>query len=67
MIYTSTSCLKNPKNITKVLDEYQKAGIKQVELGSVHEYFDINELKKYDFEFFIHNYFSSHNQFPVFR
>jgi|SaaInlStandDraft_2_1057019.scaffolds.fasta_scaffold02697_7 sugar phosphate isomerase/epimerase len=57
MIYTSTSCLKNPKNITKVLDEYQKAGIKQVELGSVHEYFDINELKRYDFEFLIHNYF----------
>ena len=57
MIYTSTSCLKNPKNITKVLDEYQKAGIKQVELGSVHEYFDINKLKKYSFDFLIHNYF----------
>jgi sugar phosphate isomerase/epimerase len=57
MIYTSTSCLKNPKNIIKVLDEYEKAEIKQVELGSVHEYFDINELKKYNFEFLIHNYF----------
>lgn len=57
MIYTSTSCLKNPKNVIKVLDEYEKAGIKQVELGSVHEYFDINELKKYSFDFLIHNYF----------
>ena len=56
MIYTSTSCLKNPKNITKVLDEYQKAGIKQVELGSVHEYFDINKLKKYSFDFLIHTH-----------
>ena len=57
MIYTSTSCLKNPKNVIKVLDEYDKAGIEQVELGSVHEYFDINKLKKYDFDFLIHNYF----------
>lgn len=57
MIYSSTSCLKNPKNVIKVLDEYEKAEINQVELGSVHEYFDINELKKYDFDFLVHNYF----------
>lgn len=57
MIYTSTSCLKNPKNVIKVLDTYEKAGIQQVELGSVHEYFEINELKKFNFNFIIHNYF----------
>lgn len=57
MIYSSTSCLKNPKNVIKVLDEYEKEGINQVELGSVHEYFDINELKKYNFDFLVHNYF----------
>ena len=27
MIYASTSCLKNPKNVIKVLNEYQKAEI----------------------------------------
>ncbi len=57
MIYTSTSCLKNPKKVIKVLEEYEKAGIKNVELGSVHEYFDVSLLKKFDFNFIIHNYF----------
>jgi len=57
VIYTSTSCLKHPKKIINVLKEYEKAGIKNVELGSVHSYFNINELKKFDFNFLIHNYF----------
>jgi sugar phosphate isomerase/epimerase len=57
MIYASTSCLKNPRIVTKVLDEYEKAGIRNVELGSVHSYFNINELKKYNFNFLVHNYF----------
>ena len=34
MIYTSTNCLKNPKNVIQVLKEYEKAGIQNVELGS---------------------------------
>lgn len=55
--YTSTSCLKNPKNVIKVLKEYEKAGIENVELGSVHENFDINDLKEFDFNFLVHNYF----------
>ena len=57
MIYTSTSCLKHPKNIINVLKEYEKAGIKNVELGSAHSYFNIDELKKFNFNFLIHNYF----------
>lgn len=57
MIYVSTSCLKNPKNIVKVLQEYEKGGIQDVELGSVHEHFDKKILKKFDFNFIIHNYF----------
>lgn len=57
MIYTSTSCLKNPSDIIRVLNEYEKAGIENVELGSVHEYFDIKEIKKFNFNFLIHNYF----------
>jgi len=57
MIYTSTSCLNNPKNVIKVLEEYQKAGLENVELGSIHEYFDIKLLKKFNFNYLIHNYF----------
>lgn len=57
MIYASTSCLKNPVNVLKVLEEYKKAEIKNVELGSVHEFFDYSQLKKFNFNFLIHNYF----------
>jgi len=57
MIYASTNCLSHPKNVEKVLKEYQKAGIENVELGSVHTHFNTKILKKYDFNFIIHNYF----------
>ena len=57
MIYASTNCLKHPKNLEKVLTEYQKGEIENVELGSVHEHFDTKILKKFDFNFTIHNYF----------
>lgn len=57
MIYASTSCLKNPQNIFRVLDEYEKAEIENVELGSVHSYFQTKKLKKYNFNFIIHGYF----------
>ena len=57
MIYASTSCLKNPRNVIKVLQEYEKGGIENVELGSIHEYFDIKLLKKFNFNYVVHNYF----------
>jgi len=57
MIYASTNCLHHPKNIEKVLLEYQKGEIENVELGSVHAHFDTKILKKFDFNFTIHNYF----------
>ncbi|QLH02208.1 hypothetical protein C5F47_00735 [Nitrosopumilus cobalaminigenes] len=57
MIYASTNCLKNPKNVIKVLEIYEKSGIENVELGSVHSYFDIKLLKNFSFNFLIHNYF----------
>jgi sugar phosphate isomerase/epimerase len=57
MIYASTSCLKNPSNVIRVLEEYEKEGIDNVELGSVHSNFDISKLKKFNFNFIIHNYF----------
>lgn len=56
-IYASTNCLKSPKNVLKVLDEYEKVNIENVELGSVHSYFDTRKLKDYNFNFIIHNYF----------
>jgi endonuclease IV len=57
MIYASTSCLKNPSDVIRVLNEYEKADIENVELGSVHKYFEINKIKKFNFNFLIHNYF----------
>jgi len=59
MIYASTSCLKNPHNILRVLKEYEKAEIQNVELGSVHNYFKTKELRKYNFNFIAHGYFPS--------
>lgn len=57
MIYASTNCLKNPKNVISVLNEYERGEIENVELGSVHEHFDKNMLKKFHFNYLIHNYF----------
>ena len=57
MIYVSTNCLKNPRNVIRVLNEYEKAGFENVELGSIHTFFDIKKLKKFNFNFLIHNYF----------
>ena len=44
-VFVSTSCLKNPRNLSKVLDKYQKGGIENVELGSIHSPFDTKILK----------------------
>lgn len=57
MIYVSTSCLKNPKSVVKVLKEFEKAEIRNIELGSVHSNFDVKELMNFDCNFLIHNYF----------
>jgi len=57
MIYASTNCLKNPSDIVKVLSEYEKGKIENVELGSIHSHFDVSVLKKFNFNFLIHNYF----------
>jgi len=57
MVYVSTSCLKNPANVIKVLQEYEKANIENVELGSVHTFFNVKKLKQFNFNFIIHNYF----------
>lgn len=56
-VYVSTSCLKNPQNILKVLKEYESSSIENVELGSVHSHFNLKELKKFHFNYLVHNYF----------
>lgn len=55
--YTSTNCLKNPVDVIRVLEKYKSGGIKHVELGSVHKFFDIRKLKNFQFDFLVHNYF----------
>ena len=57
MIYVSTNCLQNPVNAIDVLQKYEKANIENVELGSVHAFFDIKKLKQFNFNFIIHGYF----------
>ena len=57
MVYVSTSCLKNPTNVIKVLQEYEKANIENVELGSVHTFFNVKKLKQFNLNFIIHSYF----------
>ncbi len=62
-LYISTSCLSNGKDIKKVLDVYRKAGIKNIELGSSHEYIEgiakylTIYRRKYKMNFVVHHYF----------
>lgn len=56
-IYVSTNCLKNSRDVIKVLKEFEKAEIENVELGSIHNYFNPKDLKNFNFNFIIHNYF----------
>ena len=66
-VFVSTSCLKNPRNLSKVLDKYQKGGIENVELGSIHSPFDTKILKNYDFNYLIHNYFPAPKKSFIFN
>jgi sugar phosphate isomerase/epimerase len=59
-IYVSTSCLKDCRDLSRVLDLYSGAGIRNVELGSCHGYIEgVQEmLERYDStNFILHNYF----------
>lgn len=66
MIYVSTACLGErqfERDVFKVLNVYEKLGIKNVELGSVHSPVkDLGKLKKYDFNYIIHAYFPADSQ-----
>lgn len=60
-LYVSTACLKNGKDVRRVLDVYEKLGIKNIELGSLHCYIqNVNEeIIKYKqrLNFIVHHYF----------
>ena len=57
-LYISTACMRG--DVFDVLDAYEEAGFRNVELGSSHPY---NEkispatIAEYDFNFIVHNYF----------
>tara|TARA_Y100000590_G_scaffold135594_1_gene155170 strand:- start:39506 stop:40351 length:846 start_codon:yes stop_codon:yes gene_type:complete len=57
-VYVSTTFIENGKKIKSALDMLKLEGIKNVELGSNHIYEkNFNYVKKYNFNFLIHNYF----------
>jgi len=69
MIFISTTCLNNNKNLFQVLEKYAKLGITNIELGSAHDYIEnftslFKWQKEYDFDFIIHGFFPP-NKKPV--
>ena len=57
-LYVSTTFIKDNQKIKIALDILKSAGIKNVELGSNHIYeSNYNYIKKYNFNFLVHNYF----------
>ena len=62
MLYVSTNSIVNNKNLFSVLNRYNKLGIKNIELGSVHNYIsDFKPLFKFQKDnganFVIHGFF----------
>lgn len=62
MLYISTTSIVNNKDLFNVLERYNKLGIKNIELGSVHKYIpDFRPLFKFqkdnDINFIIHGFF----------
>ena len=59
-VYVSTLCLANGSNVFDVLETYAKAGLKNIELGSRHEYIgNLSPAKftQYGFNLIAHHYF----------
>ncbi len=59
-VYVSTSCLANGSDIFHVLETYAKAGLRNIELGSVHKYVsDLSPAKflRYNLNLIVHHYF----------
>lgn len=61
-VYMSITCLAKASNIFHVLEAYEKAGIRYLELGASHEHIDgslLAKLKGFRFSFLAHYYFPS--------
>jgi len=58
-IFVSTACLKGENDLIQVLESYQLAGFRSIELGSLHKYSpDITDyLWGYKADFLVHHYF----------
>lgn len=59
-IYVSTSCLNDFRDVNKVLNVYQIAGLKKIELGSGHKYCHrklSNSVLENKNTYLVHNYF----------
>ena len=57
-IYVSTTFIKDKSSVFKAIDLLKKIKVKNVEIGSNHKYQkNITRLKKYQFNYFVHNYF----------
>ena len=59
-VYVSTSCLADGRNVFDVLEAYAEAGLRNVELGVVHQYVsDLSSTRftRYGFNLICHHYF----------
>ncbi|SFB47851.1 Sugar phosphate isomerase/epimerase [Cohnella sp. OV330] len=65
-VYVSTSAIKEPFDLERVLNIYGDLGFKNIELGSSHTFRqDVREVitslqNKYGFHYVVHNYFPPH-------
>lgn len=59
-VYVSTVCLANGSNVIEVLEAYDKAGLRNVELGTSRQYIEglsLSKFKQHNFSFIVHHYF----------
>lgn len=57
-IFISTVCLKDNTDVFHAIDEYVSAGIKNIELGSIHSYAEgMDKIGGEDLRLMVHNYF----------
>ncbi|MBI4287991.1 MAG: sugar phosphate isomerase/epimerase [Chloroflexi bacterium] len=58
-VYVSTGCLKDGKDVIRVLDGYRSASFRYIELGASHEYSAdiVGCLEKQPARFLVHHYF----------
>ncbi|MFC1729976.1 sugar phosphate isomerase/epimerase family protein [candidate division KSB1 bacterium] len=69
MIYISSCCLEKIRDLRKVLEQYWKEGIRNVELSGCHPHMpDVKEIvDSYKFNYLVHNYFPPPKEAFVFN